>query len=172
MGEGVGRLGGWDIGGDDGGGAAVLDAEREDVHAFAAHAHAAIAEDAAGPVEEDDGGPLLLFAVVLGFGVEGFCGAVLEGHVLELALAAGVADGAVEGMVAEQELERGFAGLRDVGGLGEDDHAFGDRCGAGGLELGHLFDADDAHAAGGLQREARVVAEGGDLDAGGSCRLR
>ncbi len=167
VGEGVGGLGGGDVGRDDGGGAAVLDAEREDVHAFAAHPDAAVAEDAAGAVEVDDGGPLLLFAVVFGLGVEAFGGAVFEGHVLQLALAAGVADGAVEGVVAEQELEGGFAGLRDVGGFGEDDHAFGDRCGAGGLELGHLFDADDAHAAGGLERQAGVVAEGGDLDAGG-----
>ncbi len=70
-------------------------------------------------------------------------------------------------MVAEQELQSGLAGLRDLRGLGLDDHAFGDRGGAGGLELGHLLDADDAHAAGGLQREPGVVAEGGDLDAGG-----
>jgi hypothetical protein len=46
------------------------------------------------------------------------------------------------------------------------DLAFGDRGGAGGLELGHFFLADDAHAAGGLQAEAGIVAEGGDLDAG------
>jgi hypothetical protein len=37
--------------------------------------------------------------------------------------------------------------------------------GAGGLQLGHFFLAHDAHAAGGLQREAGVVAEGGNLDA-------
>ena len=167
VGEVVGRQLRGDVGGDDGGAAAVLDAEREDVHAFAAHAHAAVAEDAARAVEVDDGGPLLLFAVVLGLGVEAVGCAVLEGHVLQLALAAGVADGAVERVVAEQQLQRGLAGLRDLRGLGLDDHAFGDRRGAGGLELRHLLDADDAHAAGGLEREAGVVAEGGDLDAGG-----
>jgi hypothetical protein len=105
--------------------------------------------------------------MIFGLGVEGVGGAVLEGHVLQLALATGVADGAVERMVAEQHLQRGFAGLGDFGGLGLDDHALGDRSGAGGLQLGHFLDADDAHAAGGLQREAGVVAEGGDLDAGG-----
>ena len=147
--------------------AAVLDAECEDVHAFAAHADAAVAEDAAGAVEVDDGGPLLLFAVVLGLGVEAVGGAVLEGHVLQLALAASVADRAVERVVAEKELQGGLASLGDLGGLGLDDHAFGDRGGAGGLELGHLLDADDAHAAGCLEREAGVVAEGRDLDAGG-----
>ena len=147
--------------------AAVLDAEGEDVHAFAAHADAAIAEDAAGAVEVDDGGPLLLFAVILGLGVEAVGGAVLEGHVLQLALAAGVADGAVEGMVAEEQLQCGFPGLGDFRGFGGDVHALGDRGGAGGLELGHLLDADDAHAAGGLEGEAGVVTEGGDLDAVG-----
>ncbi len=105
--------------------------------------------------------------MVLGLGVKAVGGAVLEGHVLQLALAAGVADGAVERVVAEQELQRGLAGLRYFGGLGCNDHAFGDRRGAGGLQLGHLFDADDAHAAGGLQRQARVVAERGDVDARG-----
>ena len=109
--------------------------------------------------------------MVLGLGVEAVGGAVLEGHVLQLALAAGIADGAVERMVAEQQLQRGLAGLGDLGRLGLDDHAFGDRRGAGGLQLGHLLDADDAHAAGGLQREAGVVAEGGDLDARGLAGL-
>ena len=160
-----------DVGRDDRGAAAVLDAEGEDVHAFAAHADAAVAEDAARAVEVDDRRPLLLFAVVLGLGVEAVGGAILEGHVLQLALAAGIADGAVERMVAEQQLQRGFAGLGDLGRLGLDDHALGDRRSAGGLELGHLLDADDAHAAGGLQREAGVVTEGGDLDAGGLAGL-
>lgn len=155
-----------DVRSDDRRAAAVLDAESEDVHAFAAHADAAVAEDAARAVEVDHGRPLLLFAMVLGFGVEGVRRTVLEGHVLQLALAAGVADGAVERMVAEQELQRGFAGLGDLRGLGGDVHALGDRGGAGGLELGHLLDAHHAHAAGSLQREIGVVTEGGNLDAG------
>gem|GEM_PF-5911494 len=146
---------------------AVLDAEGEDVHALAADAHAAVAEDAAGAVEVDDGRPLLLFAMVLGFGEEAVGGTVLEAHVLQFALSASVADGAVEGVVGEDHLEHGLAGLGDLGGLGLDDHALGDRGGAGGLELGHLLDADEAHAAGGLEREAGGVTEGGDLDAVG-----
>jgi hypothetical protein len=103
------------VGGDGGGCAAVLNAEGPDVHAFAAHADAAVAEDAAGAVEVDGGRPLLLFAVLLGLDVEAFAGAVLEGHVLQLALAAGIADGAVERVVAEQEFDGGFAGLGDFG---------------------------------------------------------
>src|SRR6202044_2718426 len=67
--------------------------------------------------------------------------------------------------------ERGLAGLGDLGGFGGDVHALGDRGGAGGGEFGLLLDADDAHAAGGLEGEAGVVTEGGDLDAVGLAGL-
>ncbi len=156
------------VGRDDGAGAAVLDAERPDVHAFAADADAAVAKDAAGAIKEDDRGPLLLVAVLLDLDEFRFVRAVLEGHVLQLALAAGIADGTIEGMVGEHQLEHGLTGLRDFGAFSGDDHALGDRRGAGGLELGHLLNADDAHAAGGLERKAGVVAEGGNLDAAGA----
>ena len=43
--------------------------------------------------------------MVLGLGVEAFAGAVFEGHVLQFAFAAGVADGAVERVIAEEKLE-------------------------------------------------------------------
>jgi hypothetical protein len=148
-----------------------LDAECEDVHAFAAHADAAIAENAARAVEVDDRRPLLLFAMVLGFGVEAVSSAVLESHVLQFALAASVAHRAVERVIAEQHLQGGLAGLGDLGGLGLDNHAFSDRCGAGRLELGHLLDADDAHAACCLQRKAWIVAEGRNLETGGLAGL-
>ena len=51
--------------GDLGNDAAVGDAERADAHAFVAHADAAVAEDAARAVVEDDRGPLLFVDVVL-----------------------------------------------------------------------------------------------------------
>ena len=141
------------------------DAQRPHVHAFAAHADAAITEDAAGAVVVDGRGPLLLVAVLLGLGVEAFAGAVLEGHVLQLALAAGIADRAVEGMIAEQQLDGGLARLGNLRRLGDEDLALGDGGGAGGLQLGNFFLAHHAHAAGGLEAEAGVVAEGGNLDA-------
>ena len=120
-----------------------------------------------GRSKKTTGGPLLLFAVVFGFGVEAVRGPVLEGHVLQFALTAGITDRAVQRVVAEQQLQRGLAGLRDLGCFRLHDHAFGNRRGAGSLQLGHFLDADDTHAAGSLQRKARVVAERGDLDAGG-----
>ena len=119
-----------------------------------------------GPIEEDYRGPLLFIAVLLGLGVERLGGAVLEGHVLQFALAAGIAYRAIEGMIAQQQLDGGFARLGDLVAFGGDDHAFGYRGGAGGLQLGHFFQADQAHAASCLQREAGVVAKLGDGDAG------
>ena len=151
--------------------AAVLHAERPHIHAFAAHADAAVAEDAARAVVKDGRRPLLLVAMVLGLGVEAFARAILEGHVLQFALAAGIADGAVERVVAEEQLDRGLARLRDFGRLGDEDLAFGDGGGAGGLQLGNFFLAHDAHAAGGLQREAGIVAESRNLDAGLAARV-
>ena len=49
--------------------------------------------------------------------------------------------------------------------VGGDDHAFADHRGAGGLQLGHLLDLHQAHAASALQREIRVIAERGHFDA-------
>jgi hypothetical protein len=77
--------------------AAVLHAQRPDVHALAADADAAVAEDAARAVVVDGGRPLLLVAMLLGLGIEALARAVLEGHVLQFALAAGVADGQSSG---------------------------------------------------------------------------
>jgi hypothetical protein len=108
---------------------------------------------------------LLLFAMLFGLDVEALAGTVLEGHVLQFALAAGVADRTVERVIAEKQFDGSFSCLRDLGRFGGEALPFGDRGGAGGLELGDFFLADDAHAAGGLQAEARVVAEGGNLDA-------
>jgi hypothetical protein len=51
---------------------------------------------------------------------------------MQLALAPGVADGAVERVVAEQQLQRRLARLRDLGAFGRDVHALGDCGGAGG----------------------------------------
>ncbi len=71
--------------------------------------------------------------MVLRFGVKAVRSAVLEGHILQLALAAGIAHWAIEWMVAQQHLQRGFTGLCDLRRLGLDDHAFDDRSGARGL---------------------------------------
>ena len=98
--------------------------------------------------------------------------AVTEGQILQRALAALVADGAVEWVVDEDELERPLLTRRRL--LGRacrlDDHPLGRGQRAPGLELRHALKLDEAHAAraDGLA-EARLVTEDGDLDAG---RLR
>ena len=153
------------VGGDRSAHAAILHSQRPHVHALAADADAAVAEDAARAVVVDGRRPLLLLAVVFGLGVEAFPGAVLEGHVLQFALAAGVADRAVERVVAQQQLDHRLARLRNLGRVGDEDLSLGDRGGAGGLQLGHFFLAHQAHPAGGLQAQPRVIAEGRNLDA-------
>ncbi len=145
--------------------AAIVNAQRPDVHALAADADAAIAKYAARTVEVHHRRPLLLVAVVLDLDELRLGRAVLEGHVLQFALAARIAHRAVERMVAEQQLQHGLARLLDLVALGADHHALGDRRGAGRLQLGHLLDFHQAHAAGALQRQAGVVAEGRHLDA-------
>ena len=93
--------------------------------------------------------------------------AVPEHHVLQFALAALVADRAIQGVIGEQELEHVLARLPDLFGVGAHHHAFGYRQRACRHHLRHLFHFHQAHAAGGGQREPLVVAEGGDLDADG-----
>ena len=102
-------------------------------------------------------------------------GAVAERQVLERALAALVADRAVERVVDEDELERRVLRLgrhrRGRGGL--DHHPVGGGQRAGGLRLRRPGrDLAEAHAAGADRRpEPRLVAEDGDLDPGVERRL-
>ncbi len=155
------------VGRNHGAGAAKLYAESGDIHPFSADTHAAIAEDAARAIKKDDRRPLLFILVQLAFHIARLGCAVLEGHVLQFALAAGVADGAVERVVAEQEFDHRLARLADLVSVSGYDHAIGDRDGAGGLQLGHFFNAHQAHAARRLEREARVIAERGYFNAHG-----
>ena len=153
------------IGRDDRSRSAILDAERPYIHPFTAHPNAAIAENAARTIEVDHRRPLLLVAMVLHVHELRFGCAILEGHVLQFALATGVADRAIERMIGQQHLDHRLASLLDLVALGSGHHALSDRSGACGLQLGHLLDFDQAHAAGALQRQARVVAERRHLDA-------
>src|ERR1035437_8342952 len=139
--------------------AAVLLAERPNVHAFAADAHTALAQNAARTVEVHHRRPLLFFLVVLGLRELGFGGAVGKRHVLQFAFAAGVAHRAIQRVVAEYQLQHRLAGLTHFIAVGGDDHALGHGRGAGGLQLRHLFDLHDAHAASALQRKSGVVTE-------------
>ena len=151
--------------------AAVLHAERPHVHALAAYAHAAIAKNAARPVEEHHRRPLLLFLVVLRLHELRFGGAVGERHVLQFALAARIAHRTIQRMVAQQQFQHRLARLLDLVAVGGDDHALADHRRARGLQLGHLLDLHQAHAASALQREVGVIAERRHFDAHGLARL-
>ncbi len=134
-------------------------------------ARAAVAEDAALAVERDrrrDRDRLLERA--LREGHPRVAGPEAERQVLQRALAALVADRAVERMVDEDELERRVLRLaRQLGGRrGLDDHPVGRGEGARRLRLRRArLDLAEAHPAGADRRpEPGLVAEDGDLDAG------
>jgi hypothetical protein len=94
------------------------------------------------------------------------CGVPVEvGVVLQVALAALVADGAVERVVGEQELHD--CAPRESGGLGvgPDLHGGGDLGAAGGHWLGRLLDVDQAHPAVACHFESFVIAEAGNFNA-------
>src|ERR1700736_553818 len=92
-------------------------------------------------------------------------GSVLKGLVLQRAFAALVTDRAVEWMVDQQELEHALLVLVDLLGGGLDRHALSHVDGAGRLQLRHLLDFDQAHAADGHRRHLRMRAEDWDVDA-------
>ena len=104
---------------------ARADAEGLYVHAFVAYAHAAEAENAARRIVIDQRRPFLLGSVEFFLDETGLVEAVAEGHVLQFALAAFVANGAIERMVREQELDHVLASAMDLIGIGFDYHAVG-----------------------------------------------
>src|SRR5207245_910398 len=101
-------------------------------------------------------------------------GPVAEGEVLQRALAALVADRAVERVVDEDELERRVLALRRLlgGARRLDDHPVLGGHRAARLELRHALDLDEAHPARADRRaEPRLVAEHRDLDPSRERRL-
>lgn len=101
-------------------------------------------------------------------------GAVEKGVVLEWALAAPVADWAVERVVDEKKFEDAFAVFVERVRFSVDDQTFADGQGASGRGLGHHADRpvrgvlhagfDEAHAAHTDWLEAWVVAENGNFE--------
>ena len=136
---------------------------------------AAVAEDAALAVERDERRDRdRLVDGELGERHARVAGPVAEREVLQRALAALVADRAVERVVHEDELERRLLALRRLRGRRTrlDDHPVGHGQRAAGLELRHPLDLDEAHAACADGRpEPRLVAEHRNLDPRGLRRL-
>src|ERR1051326_4101440 len=159
------------IGSDHGTGAAELYAERRYIHAFTADAHAAVTKNAARTIKEDHGRPLLLFFMKLAFHIARFRRTIFKSHVLQFAFAAGIADRAIQRMVAEKQFDHRLARLANFVGVRGHNHAVSNRHRAGGLELRHFFNAHQAHAAGGLKRKSRVVTERRDFNTHGLASL-
>ncbi len=131
-----------------------------------AEADAAVAEDAALAVDRDQRRQRQgLLEVALGIGEAAAPRAPAHRDVLQRALAALVADRAVERVVDEQELDHRVLRLLDLVGLGVDDHPVARRGRAGGLKLRRALDLDQAHPAGPDRlAELRLVTEDRDLD--------
>ena len=164
-----------------GGGAAAsaLQVHEHVARDFLAEAHAALAQDATLAVQQDLGGQAQrLLEGALGVREAGLAAALRQCLVLQGALAALVADRAVQRVVDEQELHDAALGAVDnLGGvLGLDDHARGDGLRTRGLGLGHEAqlarvpvghaDLHEALAACGHRGQQRVVTETRDPNAG------
>src|SRR5689334_24496662 len=141
------------VGDDDGVRAAHADAERLDIHTFIAYTDAAETENAAGRVVVDKFRPFFFRAVNFFFDEAAGIRAIAENHVLQFALAAFVANGAVEGVIGKQKFQDALARLLDLVRLRPNDHSFGRDERARRLQLRHFFHFDKAHTAGGLQRK-------------------
>ena len=153
-------------GGDLGVLAAMDHAELHHAGHFLAEADAARAVDAAAHLlHRDQRADVLVEDDALFFVVARGRAAVADGQVLQLALAALVADRAVERVVDQQELHHDCWALMRLVALGADDHALRDGRGAGRHRLGRLLDVDQAHAAVGRDRELLVIAEVRDVGA-------
>ncbi len=131
-------------------------------HPLVADTRAALTENAALRIVGDHWREILLGRVVLLLGEALFEVAPVEDHLLQLALAAAVADGAVQRVIREKKLDHPALRLLYLLRLRSDDHPVRAVDRAGGLKLRHLLDAHEAHAARSLKREVGVVAETGN----------
>ncbi len=154
------------VGGDERVGAALGEHELVVLGDLLREAHAAVAEDAALAVDRDHRRELeRLDEVALGLDETGAPEPPAEGDVLQRALAALVAHGAIERMVDEQELDDRVLRMAHAVGLRVHDHPVLDGRRTRGLELRHALDLDQAHAAGAHRlAQLGLVAEVGDLD--------
>src|SRR5690606_35585901 len=170
-----------EIGGDFGVLAAADQAEFGNAADFRREADAARAVDAAVHDRLDERADILVFDGALVFGVAGRIHAEGHGLVLQVALAALVADRAVQRVVDEQELHHPFAGLLHHRRVSEDFRQFAVRAGANithahGAGRGRLWRAalhlDQTHAAVAGNRQTLVETETRNLGPGFLARLQ
>src|SRR5208283_4352668 len=129
-----------------------------------AEAHAARAMNAARHVGRDQRPQVLVLDRALAFGEPRDIAAVAHREILQLALAALIADRTIERMIDQQKFHgRTLRGHR-LRRAGEYLHALHHRGGAGRQRLRRLLHLDEAHAAIGGDGELGVIAEAGDVD--------
>ncbi len=139
--------------------AATRRAEFLDAGDFGRETHAARAVDAARHVGRDERSQVLVLDDALALVESRLRTAEAEREVLEFALAALVADRAVERMIDQQEFHRRLLRRHRPRRTGEDLHAFRDRRRAGRHRLRRLLHFDQAHAAVRRDGELLVIAE-------------
>src|SRR6185312_10067330 len=113
----------------------------------------------------DQRAEILFLHRALGFLVAAAVEAVSHRLILQIALAALIADWTIERMIDQQEFHHAVARLFGALALRMDYHAIGNRLGAGRDRFRRLFLLDQAHAAIAGDGEALVVAEMRNLDA-------
>ena len=89
---------------------------------------------------------------------------IVGGQLLELAVAAAGALGALGVVLAQQQTQIHAAGFTDAGRVGVDHHALGHHVVAGGHEADMTLDLHHAEAAGGDLVNILEIAQGGDID--------
>src|SRR5262249_14432244 len=90
--------------------------------------------------------------------------APVKRHFLQFAFTTSIADGTIERVIGEQKLGHSTLRLFDLLTLRGDHHAISADDGAGSLQLRHLFDTYQTHAARCLECKIGVVAEGGNVE--------
>ncbi len=137
-----------------------------------AEAHATGAVDAAAHLfGRDQRTDILAQHHALLFLIARMSGAVTYRHVLQHALAALVADRAIQRMVHQQELHHALLRFHRLLGVRVHLHALGHRRGTGRQRLGRFFHLHQAHAAVGGDGQFLVVAEMRDRDSRLMCGL-
>ena len=159
--------------------AAVERADLVDTRHFLGEPHAPGAVDAARHRGLDERAHVLVGHGTLVLVIARAAAAIGHRLVLQVALAALVADRAIERVVDEEELHHPLARLLDHLAVGADFLAVGGRKGTRGLRLGRSgLHLDQAHAAVAGDAQPLVIAEAGDflagqlagLQDGGACR--
>ena len=140
-------------------GAASDGGQRLDVHDFVAIPDTAQALHAAVHLRFNERAEVFFLEDAFGFRKSAGRRRVLMREVLQVALAALVADRTIERMVGQNEFQHRFVGIVHDGGGGAHGHAFSDRRAAGGLQLRHLLDFDETHPAVGVRLQFGVVTE-------------